>query len=109
MDSTPCTDNTQISWSVLLDQKMIREGVQYRYILYRIEDGGEMCTLIHSRSIGDRTYTANQHFVAGEFKDETFETTLAEFEVANFEKDWEDNWHPMIGERLVNFHNLYFL
>ena len=85
MDSTP-----QINWSVLLDHKMIIEGVQYRYILYRVEDGGEMCTLSHSRSIGDRTYIINQHFVAGEVKDKTFETTLAEYEVADFKKDWVD-------------------
>ena len=103
MDSTPCTDNTQISWSILLDHKMIIEGVQYRYQIFRVEDGVEMCTLSHLRSIGDRTYTAIQKFVAGEFKDETYETTLAEFEIADFNKDWEDNWHPMIGERLVNF------
>ena len=108
MDSTPCTDNTQISWSILLDHKMIIEGVQYRYQIFRVEDGVEMCTLSHLRSIGDRTYTAIQKFVSGEFKDETYETTLAEFEIADFNKDWEDNWHPMIGERSTGVMKTFF-
>ena len=78
------------SWSVLLNHKLIIGGVQYRYILYRVEDGGDMCTLSHERSIGDRTYIINQHFVAGEVKDETFQTNLAEYEVVEFKKDWVD-------------------
>ena len=60
-----------------------------------------MCTLSHSRSIEDRTYTAIQKFVDREVKDETLKTTLQVFEdeVADFNKDWEDDWHPMIGEQ----------
>ena len=105
MDSTPCTDNTQVSRSVLLDHKMTIEGIQYHEKkelekFVNEADGVEMCTLSHSRSIGDRTYTANQKFVDGEVKDETFETTLAEDEVAAFKKNWEDNWNPMISEYL---------
>ena len=101
MDPTPCTDNTQVSRSVLLDHKMTIEGIQYHEKkelekFVNEEDGVEMCTLSHSRSIGDQTYTANQKFVDGEVKDETFETTLAEDEVAAFKKNWEDNWNPMM-------------
>ena len=62
-------------------------------------DGVEICTLSHMRSIGDQTYKANQKLVNGEVKDETTETTMAENEVADFKKDWVDNWNPMIGER----------
>jgi hypothetical protein len=113
MDPTPCTDNNQISRSVLLDHKMIIEGVQYheKKALVKFlnpENGAEMCTLSHSRSIGDKTYTANQKFVDGEVKDEKFETTLTEDEVANFKKDWEDNWHPMIAERSTGIMKIFF-
>ena len=57
----------------------------------------ETSTLSHMRSIGDRTITAYQKIIDGEVKGETtFETTLAEQDqVADFKKDWEDNWHPI--------------
>ena len=97
----------QIHWPVLLDHKMIIEGIQYHekkeLQLFDNEDGVEISNLSHMRSIGDRTYTVNQKIVdgaCGEVKDETIETTLAEDEVDAFKKNWEDNWHPMIGERL---------
>ena len=98
---------------VLLDHKMIIEGIQYHEKkelekFVNEEDGVEICTLSHSRSIGDQTYTANQKFVDGEVKDETFETTLAEDEVAAFKKNWEDNWHPMIGERSTGIMKTFF-
>ena len=72
---------------------MIIEDVQYyeKKELENFHDGVEMATLSHMRSIGDRSYTANQKFVDGEVKEETIETTLAEDEVACFKKDWEDN------------------
>ena len=94
------TEDTQIHRSVLLDHKMIIEGIQYhekKELLrsFNEEDGVEMSTLSHMRSIGDQTYTANQKIVDGEVKDETIETTLAEDQVADFKKDWEDNWHPI--------------
>jgi hypothetical protein len=38
-----------------------------------------MFNFSHMRSIGDRTYTANQKIVDGEVKDE----------LANFKKEWE--------------------
>ena len=92
----PCTDINQISRSVLLDHKMIIKGVQYHekkeLEKFRAEDGVDMCTLSHMRSIGDRSYKAIQKFVDGEVKDETIETTLAEDEVADFNKDWDKNW-----------------
>ena len=90
-----------IDQSVLLDHKMIVEGIQYheKKELQRFfhEDGVKLFNLSHMRAIGDRTYTANQKIVDGEVTDETIETTLAEDEVADFEKDWEDNWHPTMA------------
>ena len=101
-----------IDRSVLLDHKMIVEGIQYheKKELQRFfdEDGVEISNLSHMRSIGDQTYTANQKIVDGEVKDETIETTLAEDEVAAFKKDWEDNWHPMIGERSTGVMKTFF-
>ena len=91
---------------------MVIEGIQYREKkeMQRVfnEDGVEISNLSHMRSIGVRTYTANQKFVDGEVKDETIETNLAEDEVAAFKKNWEDNWHPMIGERSTGVMKTFF-
>ena len=95
MASTP--ENNQIHRSVLLDHKITKCGVQYHEKKelernFSQEDGVEISTLSHMRSIGDRTYTTNQKIVDGEVKDVTFKTTiLAEDEVADFKKDWENN------------------
>ena len=111
--STLCTDKNQISRSVLLDHKMIIEGVQYhekKELECNEEDGVDMCTLSHSRSIGDQTYTANHKFVDGEAKDEKFRrVTLAEDEVqvADFKKDWKDNWHPTLNITMFAGHVTY--
>ena len=94
------TEDNQIHRSVLLDHKMTIEGIQYhgKKELQRFfnEDGVEMSNLSHMRSIGDRTYTANQKIVDGEVKDLTIETTLAEDEVAAFKKNWEESSFPRI-------------
>ena len=96
------TEDNQIHRSVLLDHKMIIEGIQYheKKELQRFfnEDGVEMSNLSHMRSIGDRTYTANQKIVDGEVKDETIETTLDENEVAVFKKDWEESSDVFLEE-----------
>ena len=106
------TEDNQIHRSVLLDHKIVIEGITYheKKEMQRIfnEDGVEMSNLSHMRSIGVRTYMANQKFVDGEVTDETIETTLAEDEVAAFKKDWEDNWHPMIGERSTGVMKTFF-
>ena len=106
------TEDNQIHRFVLLDHKMTIEGKLYheKKELQRIftEDGVEMSNLSHMRSIGVRTYTANQKIVDGEVKDETIETNLAEDEVAAFKKDWEDNWHPMIGEQSTGIMKTFF-
>ena len=105
MDPTPSTDKTQMHRSVLLDHKVIIQGVQYHEKKelegFFNEEVEIILTFSHRRSIWDCTYTANQKIVDGEVKDETTETTLTENEVAAFKKLWEDNWHPMICERSV--------
>ena len=92
------TEDNQIHRSVLLDHKMIIEGIQYheKKELQRVfnEDGVEMSDLSHMRSIGVRTYTANQKIVDGEVKDETIETTMAGDEIANFSRRiFKNNWN----------------
>ena len=85
------TENNQIyGRSVLLDHKIIIDGVQYREKMELVLEFGRK-TLSHLRSIGDQTYTINYIIVDGEVNDETIETTLAEDEIANFKKDWNEN------------------
>ena len=89
------TEDNQIHRSVLLDHKIVIEGITYheKKEMQRIfnEDGVEMSNLSHMRSIGVRTYTANQKIVDEKVKDETIETNLAEDEIAAFKRDWKDN------------------
>ena len=90
------TENNQIyGRSVLLDHKIIIDGVQYHekmeLVLERNSSQFPGKTLSHLRSIGDQTYTINYIIVDGEVNDETIETTLAEDEIANFKKDWNEN------------------
>jgi hypothetical protein len=52
----------------------------------------EITILSHLRSIDDRTYTTSQIIVDGEVQDEKLiETNMSEEEVADFEKEWEEN------------------
>ena len=104
------TEDTQIHRSVLMDHKMVIEGILYheKKELQRFfnEEHGvhsifctlmEKSTLSHMRSmtIGDRTYTVNLKIVDGKVKDKTIETTLSKDQVADFKKDWKNNWHPI--------------
>ena len=91
---------------------MVIEGTTYheKKEMQRIfnEDGVEVSYLSHMRSIGVRTFTANQKIVDGEVSEwiiQKFETTMDGDELAAFKKNWEDNWHPMIGEPLCTVEN----
>ena len=56
------------------------------------KNGVEITILSHLRSIDDRTYTTSQIIVDGEVQDEKLiETNMSEEEVADFEKEWEEN------------------
>ena len=64
-------ENNQIqSKSVLLDHKMIVEGKTWHekkelVTTIREEDGREITTFSHLRTIGDRTYQVHQEIVCG--------------------------------------------
>ena len=102
-------ENNQFqSKSVLLDHKMIVEGKTWhekKELVTTIneEDGREITTFSHSRSIGDRSYQVQQEIISGEkfplgnITDETVEIGLADFltEVADFKQDWKDNENPL--------------
>ena len=57
-----------------------------------IKNRVEITILSHLRSIDDRTYTTSQIIVDGEVQDEKLiETNMSAEEVADFEKEWEEN------------------
>jgi hypothetical protein len=111
MASTPTIDNSQMEF--LTDQKMKDEyGVIYqerkKLTDFREEDGVKMCTLSHSRSIGDQTWTAQRKFVDGVVKDETATFTANQDRIGyedmdDFNVDWEEYWHPMNSDYLDDF------
>ena len=56
------------------------------------KNGVAITILSHLRSIDDRTYTTSQIIVDGEVQDEKLiETNIPDEEVADFEKEWEEN------------------
>ena len=56
------------------------------------KNGVEITILSHLRSIDDRTYTTSQIIYDGEAQDEKLiETNIPEEEVADFEKEWDEN------------------
>ena len=104
----PSTENTKERnrHTVLLDYKMIKGGccclffwlggVHYheKKELVKVfnKNRVEITILSHLRSIDDRTYTTSQIIVDGEVQDEKLiETNMPEEEVADFEKEWEEN------------------
>jgi hypothetical protein len=111
---------TPLHMEFLTDHKMKIEGVIYqernKLTDFREEDGVEMCTWSHSRSIGDQTWTAQQKIVDGVVMDKTVTFTTMnmllgikyiihsfmrdgiEYDMADFNEDWEENWHPMNGD-----------
>merc|ERR1712106_802841 len=103
--------------SILLDHQMIVDGVkmQERKDLTKTlndETGVEESHLIHTRVIGERSYTAKQSITDGEKEEEMIETDMDDSELENFkneweEKDselenfkneWEEKWNPSIRE-----------
>ena len=89
--------------SILLDHQMIVDGVkmQERKDLTKTlndETGLEESHLIHTRVIGERSYTAKQSITDGEEGEEMIETDMDDTELENFKNEWEDKWNPSIRE-----------
>lgn len=99
--------NTQMDQTFSMDRKLNIEGVIYQekkmLTDFREEDGKKMCTFSHSRSIGNRTWTAQKKIVDGVFENEnlTFTTNDINDDIAHFNEDWEENWHPMNDELFI--------
>ena len=89
--------------SILLDHQMIVDGVkmQERKDLTKTlndETGLEESHLIHTRVIGERSYTAKQSITDREEGEEMIETDLDDSDLENFKNEWEDMWNPSIRE-----------
>ena len=89
--------------SVLLDHQMIVDGVkmQERKDLTKTlndETGVEESHLIHTRVIGERSYTAKQSITDGEEEEEMIETDMDDSELENFKNEWVEKWKPSIRE-----------
>jgi len=86
------------------------------------ETGVEESHLIHTRVIGERSYTAKQSITDGEKEEEMIETDMDDSELENFkneweEKDselenfkneWEEKWNPSIREDEPGILTKYF-
>ena len=89
--------------SVLLDHQMIVDGVlmqEKKYLTRTLNDetGLEESHLIHTRVIGERSYTAKQSITDGEEEEEMIETDMDDSELENFKNEWVEKWKPSIRE-----------
>ena len=88
--------------SILLEHEMIVDGVLFkeRKDLSKTlnDEGVEESHLIHTRVIGERSYTAKQSITGGEEGEEMIETDLDDSDLENFKNEWEEKWNPSIRE-----------
>ena len=89
--------------SILLDHQMIVDGVLMRERkdltkTLNDETGVEESHLIHTRVIGEKSYTAKQSITDGEEEEEMIETDMDDSELENFKNEWEEKWNPSIQE-----------
>ena len=99
--------------SVLLDHQMIVDGVlmQEKIDLTKTlndETGVEESHLIHTRVIGERSYTAKQSITDGEEEEEMIETDMDDSELENFKNEWEEKWNPSIREDELGILSKFF-
>lgn len=96
-------ENQELHRSVLLDHEMVVDGVvlRERKELTNVKnaDGLPESHLDHMRKIGDRSYVVRQISIDGIIQDEVIETTMAAEEIDAFKIEWEEKWHPSIGEQ----------
>ena len=87
--------------SILLEHEMIVDGVLFkeRKDLSKTlnDEGVEESHLIHTRVIGERSYTAKQSItdIGGE---EGIESDTDDSQLENFKNEWEEKWNPSIRE-----------
>ena len=63
----------------------------------------------HTRSIGDREYTAKQRMVNGVIDgEETIETTMAPEELDDFKMEWDTKWDTSRDSYCCSIHEYIF-
>ena len=98
--------------SILLDHQMIVDGVLMRERkdltkTLNDETGVEESHLIHTRVIGEKSYTSKQSITDGEKAEEIIETDMNESDLENFKNEWEEKWNPSLPED-IRFHIILF-
>ena len=88
--------------SILLEHEMIVDGVLFKErkdMTKTLNDEGvEESHLIHTRVIGERSYTAKQSITDRKEEEEMIETDMDDSQLENFKNEWEEKWNPSIRE-----------
>ena len=88
--------------SILLEHEMIVNGVLFKErkdLTKTLNDEGvEESHLIHTRVIGEKSFTTKQCITDGEKEEEILETDIIESDLENFKNEWEEKWTPSIRE-----------
>jgi hypothetical protein len=81
--------------SILLEHEMIVDGVLFKErkdLIKTLNDEGlKESHLIHTRVIGEKSFTTKQCITDGEKEEEIIETDIIESDLENFKNEWEEN------------------
>ena len=85
---------------------IINVGKKFPYIFFKFQDGPDAGkyrqVLVHTLSIGDKTYTVKKINLEGsdpcneETEEEVAENNFTGDEVRSFQEDWNKNWNPSL-------------
>ena len=102
--------------SILFDYELEVDGVIYRELksLNRevIQDGPEAGkeeqVLVHTRSIGDKSYTVKKSDPSNEETEEVVEgNNWTSDEKRAFLEDWDKNWNPSLKRKIYNYYTSF--
>ena len=102
--TTTTTENHKI---VVMEHELVVDGVSLseRKQLTTVTSDDPCVSpksiLVHTRTIGDRSYEVREVKVDGVTTDTAINTTLSDKEVQQFQADWLDLWCPTISDEQI--------
>merc|ERR1712142_696739 len=104
VNTTTSTENHKI---VVMEHELVVQGVQLterKQMTHVTSDDPSVPPkniLVHTRSIGDRSYEVKEVKLDGEVTETTVNTTLTNGQIQQFQADWLDMWCPTITDEQI--------
>jgi hypothetical protein len=91
---------TVIEHKLVVGEVTLSEVQKYQIVTNRNEPEPISITLIHTRTIGDRTIESKMVVVDGK-EEKSVSTTLNEEEIEKFDAEWKALWTPKITDQEI--------